>query len=106
LFARWFVTPALAVLGYLRQLSTDPAAPVPRLGERWQGWVDAVRNPHCCSLGWRFSATSAAATATNRPEAESQVVVDTKSLKLFFGITATLLKDSGIPPVTTGAPPW
>lgn len=42
LFARWFVTPALAVLGYLRQLSTDPAAPVPRLGERWQGWVDAV----------------------------------------------------------------
>jgi len=42
LFARWFVTPSLAVLGYLRQLSTDPAAPVPQLGERWQGWVDAV----------------------------------------------------------------
>ena len=42
LFARWFVTPALAVLGYLRQLSTDPAAPAPQLGERWRGWVDAV----------------------------------------------------------------
>ncbi|MDO9091738.1 MAG: response regulator [Rubrivivax sp.] len=42
LFARWFVTPSLAVLGYLRQLSTDPAAPVPQLGERWRGWVDAV----------------------------------------------------------------
>ncbi len=42
LFARWFVTPALAVLGYLRQLSTDPAAPAPQLGERWRGWVGAV----------------------------------------------------------------
>ena len=42
LFARWFVTPALAVLGYLRQLSTDPAARVPQLGPRWQAWVDAV----------------------------------------------------------------
>lgn len=41
-FARGFVTPALAVLGYLRQLSTDPAARVPQLGPRWQGWVDAV----------------------------------------------------------------
>ena len=42
LFARWFVTPALAVLGYLRQLSTDPNAPAPQLGPRWLGWVDAV----------------------------------------------------------------
>ena len=42
LFARGFVTPALAVLGYLRQLSTDPTARVPHLGPRWQGWVDAV----------------------------------------------------------------
>ena len=42
LFARWFVTPALAVLGYLRQLSTDPDARAPRLSPRWQGWVDAV----------------------------------------------------------------
>ena len=42
LFARGFVTPALAVLGYLRQLSTDPTARVPQLGPRWQGWVDAV----------------------------------------------------------------
>ncbi|MCA3239679.1 MAG: response regulator [Rubrivivax sp.] len=42
LFARWFVTPAVAVLAYLRQLAADPAAPVPRLGRRWQGWVDAV----------------------------------------------------------------
>jgi PAS domain S-box-containing protein len=42
LFARWFVQPALAVLTYLRQLSTDPATPAPQLGERWRGWVDAV----------------------------------------------------------------
>ena len=42
LFARWFVTPALAVLGYLRQLSTDPNARAPQLGLRWHGWVDAV----------------------------------------------------------------
>ncbi len=42
LFARWFVTPSVAVLAYLRQLAADPAAPVPRLGTRWQGWVDAV----------------------------------------------------------------
>ena len=42
LFARWFVTPAVAVLSYLRQLSTDPATPAPQLGERWRGWVDAV----------------------------------------------------------------
>ena len=42
LFARWFVTPALRVLGYLRARSTDPQAEVPQLGERWTGWVDAV----------------------------------------------------------------
>ncbi len=42
LFARWFVQPALAVLTYLRQLSTDPTAAAPQLGERWRGWVDAV----------------------------------------------------------------
>ena len=42
LFARWFVTPAVAVLSYLRQLSTDPSSPAPQLGERWRGWVDAV----------------------------------------------------------------
>ncbi len=41
-FARWFLNPALAVLGYLRALSTDPQARVPQLGSRWQGWVDAV----------------------------------------------------------------
>jgi len=42
LFARWFVTPSVAVLAYLRQLAADPAAPVPQLGPRWQGWVNAV----------------------------------------------------------------
>jgi signal transduction histidine kinase len=42
LIARWLVTPALGVLAYLRQLSTDPAAPAPQLGARWRGWVDAV----------------------------------------------------------------
>jgi C4-dicarboxylate-specific signal transduction histidine kinase len=42
LFARWFVTPSVAVLAYLRQLAADPSASVPRLGPRWQGWVDAV----------------------------------------------------------------
>ncbi|WP_326537131.1 ATP-binding response regulator [Pseudorhodoferax sp.] len=42
LFARWFVTPALRVLGYLRARSTDPQAAVPQLGGRWQDWVDAV----------------------------------------------------------------
>ena len=42
LFSRWFVKPALAVLGYLRQLSTDPNARAPQLGPRWHGWVDAV----------------------------------------------------------------
>jgi two-component system NtrC family sensor kinase len=42
LFARWFVTPALRVLGYLRARSTDPQAAVPQLGPRWHGWVDAV----------------------------------------------------------------
>ena len=42
LFARWFVTPAVAVLSYLRQLSIEPATPAPQLGQRWRGWVDAV----------------------------------------------------------------
>jgi PAS domain S-box-containing protein len=42
LLARRFVAPALQVLGYLRQLSTDPAAAAPQLGARWRGWVDAV----------------------------------------------------------------
>jgi signal transduction histidine kinase/CheY-like chemotaxis protein len=42
LFARWFVTPALSVLQYLRQLSADPATPRPFLGRRWEGWVRAI----------------------------------------------------------------
>lgn len=42
LFSRWFVTPALQVLGYLRARSTDAQAAVPQLGERWKSWVDAV----------------------------------------------------------------
>ena len=42
LFSRWFVTPALRVLGYLRARSTDPQAAVPQLGQRWASWVDAV----------------------------------------------------------------
>jgi signal transduction histidine kinase/ActR/RegA family two-component response regulator len=42
LFARWFVTPALVVLQYLRQLSADPTTPQPTLGHRWQGWIRAI----------------------------------------------------------------
>jgi PAS domain S-box-containing protein len=51
LFARWFVTPALAVLNYLRQLSTDPKAPVPQLGQRWRAWVDAVTDTFATQRG-------------------------------------------------------
>jgi signal transduction histidine kinase/ActR/RegA family two-component response regulator len=43
LFTRWFVNPALGVLGYLRELSANPAAPAPDLGRRWAAWVKAVR---------------------------------------------------------------
>ena len=39
---RWFVAPALQVLAYLRELSTQPDSPPPQLGPRWRGWVDAV----------------------------------------------------------------
>lgn len=42
LISRWFVTPALAVLAYMRQLSLDPAVPAPALGPRWRGWVNAI----------------------------------------------------------------
>ncbi len=42
LISRWFVTPALAVLSYMRRLSLDANAATPALGVRWQGWVDAV----------------------------------------------------------------
>jgi PAS domain S-box-containing protein len=42
LISRWFVTPALGVLAYMRQLSEDPNTPVPELGPRWRGWVEAV----------------------------------------------------------------
>ncbi len=42
LMARHFVTPALAVLDYLRRLSHDPAQAAPQLDRRWQGWIDAV----------------------------------------------------------------
>ncbi len=42
LISRWFVTPALAVLAYMRQLSVDAAVPAPTLGPRWRGWVDAI----------------------------------------------------------------
>ncbi len=51
LFARWFVTPALAVLNYLRQLSTDPQTHVPQLGQRWRGWVDAVTDTFATQRG-------------------------------------------------------
>ena len=37
-----FVQPALSILSSLRALSGNAAAPPPHLGERWQGWVDAV----------------------------------------------------------------
>jgi signal transduction histidine kinase/CheY-like chemotaxis protein len=43
LFTRWFVTPALGVLGHLRELTADPAVPPPQLGWRWEGWIRAVR---------------------------------------------------------------
>ena len=42
LISRWFVTPAVAVLAYMRQLSVDPAVPAPALGPRWRGWVNAI----------------------------------------------------------------
>ncbi len=42
LISRWFVTPAMQVLAYLRQLSLDAGAPAPRLGLRWRGWVEAI----------------------------------------------------------------
>ncbi len=42
LISRWFVTPALAVLAYMRQVSVDSAVPAPALGPRWQGWVNAI----------------------------------------------------------------
>ncbi len=42
LFARWFVTPALGVLQYLRQLTADPSTPEPPVDRRWRGWVRAV----------------------------------------------------------------
>ena len=44
LMARRFVQPALAVLDYLRRLSTDATQPAPRLGRRWQGWIGAVND--------------------------------------------------------------
>ncbi len=42
LISRWFVVPALAVLAYMRQLSVDAHTPIPALGPRWRGWVDAI----------------------------------------------------------------
>jgi signal transduction histidine kinase/ActR/RegA family two-component response regulator len=42
LFARWVVTPAVAVLQYLRARSENPRTPQPLLGPRWQGWIRAI----------------------------------------------------------------
>jgi len=42
LLSRNFVGPALKVLAYLRGLSLQADAPAPRLGARWQPWLDAV----------------------------------------------------------------
>ncbi len=42
LISRWFVTPAVAVLAYMRQLAVDAAVPPPALGPRWRGWVNAI----------------------------------------------------------------
>jgi two-component system NtrC family sensor kinase len=42
LLARHFVQPAMRLLAYLRALSADHRAPAPRLGPRWQVWVDSL----------------------------------------------------------------
>ena len=42
LINHWFVSPALEVLSYMRQLSLDASVPAPALGPRWQGWVRAI----------------------------------------------------------------
>ncbi|MDT9000677.1 PAS domain S-box protein [Paucibacter sp. APW11] len=42
LLARYFLQPATQLLAYLRALSHQPDAPAPRLGTRWQLWVDSV----------------------------------------------------------------
>nr|WP_316641121.1 ATP-binding protein [uncultured Roseateles sp.] len=42
LLSRSFVNPAMEVLAYLRALTEQRDAPAPRLGRRWQLWVDAV----------------------------------------------------------------
>ncbi|MDN3922561.1 ATP-binding protein [Roseateles violae] len=42
LLARHFVQPAMQLLAYLRALSADHRAPAPRLGRRWQVWVDSL----------------------------------------------------------------
>ena len=62
------VTPMLGVLGYLQRLSSDPAAPEPRLGPRWQPWLQMVSDT--------FSAMRSAARRERSAETLKSAIVD------------------------------
>jgi two-component system NtrC family sensor kinase len=68
LLARNFVRPALAVLDYLQRLSGDPTQAAPRLGRRWQGWIDAVRDT--------FARQRAAQRRERQTEALKAAIID------------------------------
>lgn len=44
--SRHFVTPALRILAYLRELSANPHAPVPQIAPRWNVWIEAITEAH------------------------------------------------------------
>jgi PAS domain S-box-containing protein len=62
------ITPLVAVFGYLQGLSSDPATPEPKLGPRWQPWVQVITRT--------FTTMRSAAQAERRAEALKSAIVD------------------------------
>jgi len=62
------VTPLVRIFSYLQALSADAAAPEPKLGARWQPWVQVVTRT--------FTSMRSATQAEQRAEALKSAIVD------------------------------
>ncbi len=114
LISRWFVTPALAVLAYMRQLSLDASARQPVLGPRWQGWVSAITetfvNQRQLQQRERAHEAFKSAMVDNAPmaivtqDAAGRVVEFNPAAERLLGLTRAQAVGQALPAPLLGAP--